>query len=150
MNESKGSKLFIGIAAVAVLLGVGATGYALLKEKPAQIETVEDAALAPQTENPRPDIQPADPLLPTIVFTDKGFTQSTYTFPDGMKIKVHNQSNQDLQFSSDNHPTHTEHTELNMRTLKPGESDTFTPAGKGSYEFHDHLNARYTGTLVIQ
>jgi hypothetical protein len=91
-----------------------------------------------------------DPLLPTIVFTDKGFSQPTYTFPADTAIKVDNQSSMDMQFSSDDHPTHKEHTELNMKVLGKGESGTFKPAGKGTYKFHDHINDQYEGTLVIQ
>jgi hypothetical protein len=55
-----------------------------------------------------------------------------------------------LEFSSDDHPTHREHIEMNLDVLKPGESATFKPAGKGTYKFHDHLHAQYDGTLIIQ
>ncbi|MDQ5932091.1 MAG: hypothetical protein QG649_176 [Patescibacteria group bacterium] len=149
MNREKSSTLFV-IAAIAVMvLGIAAAGYVILKDKPAATQPKEEAVVSSQVDSQISNKQPTA-LLPTIVFTDKGFTQPTYTFPEGLEVRVHNQSKMNLQFSSDDHPTHTEHTEMNLKTLKPDESATFKPAGKGTYMFHDHLNDRYTGTLIIQ
>lgn len=132
-----------------MVLGIAAAGYVILKDKPAATQPKEEAVVGSQVDSQISEKQPTT-LLPTITFTDKGFSQPTYTFPDGLEVRVHNQSKMNLQFSSDDHPTHTEHTEMNMNILKPGESGTFKPAGKGTYMFHDHLNDRYTGTLIIQ
>jgi S-adenosylmethionine:diacylglycerol 3-amino-3-carboxypropyl transferase len=55
-----------------------------------------------------------------------------------------------MQFSSANHPTHREDPEINMEMLAPGETGTFTPTTKGSHPFHDHINAQYTSTLVVE
>lgn len=147
MNQGKTSKIFIVIAVLLVVIGVGAAGYVLIKNisvEPVAETTVEDT-------EPQPVAQKEpDPLLPTISFVDTGFSQQTYTFPAGMDIRVHNQSKKNLEFSSDDHPTHKEHAELNMKTLKPGEAGVFRPAGKGTYHFHDHINSQYSGTLVIQ
>jgi hypothetical protein len=37
-----------------------------------------------------------------------------------------------------------------MGILAPGDSGTITPAGKGTYSFHDHINAEFTGTLIVE
>jgi len=128
-----------------VLVGVAAAVYVLLN-KDDGVDSAKKENIAPTSET----FDDGDPLLPTISFTDDGFSQATYTFPAGSAIRVDNQSSMDLQFSSDDHPTHKEHPELNMKVLGPGEAGTFTPPGKGTYRFHDHINDEFTGTLVIE
>lgn len=135
----------IALVALVVLIGGGVAAYAVLnKPKEAAPKTTV------QTGPANPDYKDPEPLLPTIVFTNSGFSQETYNFPANSAIKVHNQSKKNLEFSSDDHPTHKDAPELNMDVLKPGESGTFTPPGKGTYGFHDHINSQYEGTLVIQ
>ena len=148
-NKSK-STIAITAAVLLLLAGIGGATYALMQA--GTMSKDEQATTKPvvQTGPANPDYKAPDPLLPTIVFNDSGFTQKTYTFPAGTAIKVDNQSSMDLQFSSDDHPSHREHTELNMKVLAKGESGTFTPPGKGTYMFHDHINDQYEGTLVIQ
>lgn len=148
-NKSKPTVAII-IAVVIVLLGVGGATYALIQAANSNDDKATSTKPAVQTGPANKDYKAPDPLLPTIVFTDEGFSQPTYTYPADTAIKVDNQSSNDLQFSSADHPTHKEHPELNMKVLGAGKSGTFTPAGKGTYGFHDHLNPRSKGTLVIQ
>jgi hypothetical protein len=85
-----------------------------------------------------------------IVFTDDGFDPLKYVSKEGEAVTVRNDSSMDLQFSSADHPTHLEHPEFNMEVLSPGESGTFTPESIGTFEFHDHLNSQFTGTLTVE
>lgn len=144
--------VYIVVALLAVA-ALGATAYALMNDSEqsdtktlASQETKKETAETPQTT----EVGPADAVQPTIVFTDEGFSQESYTFPSGTAIRVENKSSMDMQFSSDDHPSHRDHAELNMELLGPGESGTFTPPGAGTYGFHDHINDQYEGTLVIQ
>ena len=137
------------VAALLVVIGLAAAAYVLLKDNSEETKTVVKTEQAPEVEPPG-DYKVPEPLLPTIVFNDSGFSQPTYTFPAGIEVRVDNQSEMNLEFSSADHPTHKEHTEMNLDVLKPGESATFKPAGKGTYGFHDHLHAQYDGTLIIQ
>ena len=149
-NKSKSTGIII-TAVVIVLIGIGAAAYALLRPAPesGSTEKTSTTTTQPSESTSTPADEP-DPLLPTIVFTDDGFTQETYNFPAGTAIKVDNQSSMDMQFSSEDHPSHREHPELNMQLLGAGESGTFTPPGAGTYGFHDHINDQFEGTLVIQ
>ena len=149
--KNNGAKIATIIAVVVVVLGIGAASYALLSSagKTTKNDTSADQKTVQNGPANKDYVEP-DPLLPTIVFTDDGFTQDTYTFPAGTAIRVDNQSEMDLQFSSDSHPTHEDHSELNMDVLSAGEAGTFTPPGKGTYGFHDHINDQYTGTLIIK
>jgi len=149
--EKRSNKVWVWVLVIVlVVVALGATGYALLsgtsEKKTTDTKTSEQAA---KTETKNTYKNP-DPLLPTIVFKDEGFTQAEYRFPAGTAIKVDNQSSMDMQFSSDDHPTHKDHSELNMKLLGPGESGTFTPPGKGTYGFHDHINDQFEGTLIIE
>ena len=84
-----------------------------------------------------------------ITFTNAGFDKASYIFSQG-PVTVRNESSMNLQFSSDDHPSHRDHAELNMNVLTPGESGRFTPPGAGSYGFHDHINDQFEGTLTIE
>lgn len=151
-NKSKPTVAIIA-AVVIVLVGIGVAAYALLRPAPESIGTEKTTTTT--TESSEPTSTPTDESesatqQPTIVFTDDGFSQETYTFPAGTQIKVDNQSSMDMQFSSDDHPSHREHSELNMQLLGAGESGTFTPPGTGTYGFHDHINDQFEGKLVIE
>jgi hypothetical protein len=137
------------IALILIIVGVGAAVYAMTRDAGKKEDTTAKTTEAP-TGPVNKDYVAPDPLLPTIVFNNDGFTQKEYRFPAGTAIKVDNQSDMDMQFSSDDHPSHKDHSELNMKLLGAGESGTFTPPGKGTYGFHDHINDQYAGTLIIE
>lgn len=84
-----------------------------------------------------------------ITYTDQGFSPSTLTVKVGTTIRVVNNSSDALEFSSDNHPTHLDNSELNMDVLAVGESSTFTVTKSGEHGFHDHLNASNEGILTV-
>jgi len=85
----------------------------------------------------------------TIVFKDGSFEPSNLTVKKGTTITVKNESDRDIQFSSADHPTHTIQSELNMRALSPGESDSFTITKTGTWGYHDHLDASKTGEIAV-
>lgn len=85
----------------------------------------------------------------TITFTDNGFTPTTLTVKKGTVVTVVNTSSHSVQFSSDDHPTHREDPEINMETLAPGKSGTFTATTVGTHGFHDHIDDSKVGTLIV-
>ncbi len=86
-----------------------------------------------------------------IVFTDDGFSAAEYSAVPGDTVTVRNDSSQDLQFSSDNHPTHRDEPALNTPVIAAGDTTTFTaPSEPGEYGFHDHIRSQFTGVLVIE
>jgi len=146
------SKAGLVVAAIVVLLGIGFAVYMVnndsgKKDTDSTQTTADSSAGTNDTTN---TTEKAVVGSTVITFTDEGFDKSTYTSKDGEAVTVKNESSMDLQFSSDDHPTHLEHQELNMDILGPGESGTFTPAGTGTYKFHDHINDQFGGTLVVQ
>lgn len=156
--EQKSSKTaWVVVAAVViVLLGVGAYAVTSNRSKTgdnnSQTTTPESSSTKKTEQQPATDKDntSADQgEATTIIFTDKGFSPATYSSKVGQAVKVQNSSSMQLQFSSDNHPAHTDEPELNLSVLAPGESASFTPSKAGTWGFHDHLHDQYTGTLTV-
>lgn len=86
----------------------------------------------------------------TITYTDSGFENAAYAVKSGGTVTVQNDSSETLEFSSDDHPAHTDNPELNMDALDPGESGQFTPQQTGEWGFHNHLFSNHSGVLTVQ
>jgi plastocyanin len=86
----------------------------------------------------------------TITYTNDGFSPKTVTVKSGDTVNVVNNSSTELEFSSNDHPTHLNDPELNMTTLEPGKSGSITPIKTGTMGYHNHLKASDTGTLTVE
>lgn len=87
---------------------------------------------------------------PTITYTNSGFEPNTLTVQAGTTITIKNDSSEDLQFSSDDHPTHTQNTELNETTLGPDQTQTLTLTQTGTWGYHNHIDPSDTGTIIVE
>lgn len=85
-----------------------------------------------------------------ITYTDEGFNPATLTVAAGTTVTITNESSEDLDFSSDKHPIHTDNPELNRNTLSSGDSETFKVTKPGTWGYHNHLNPGRKGTIVVQ
>jgi plastocyanin len=85
-----------------------------------------------------------------ITYTDEGFSPSVLIVDAGQTITIENESSRDLQFSSDQHPTHTQNEELNAEILPPGETQTLRLDERGTWGYHDHLNPGETGEVIVE
>ena len=142
----------LGLALVLALAGVVA--YMLMNQTSQTDTTPNDISSETKpnnsaAKNETNETDEGDTEVVIIVFTENGFTPNEYIVKAGQPVTVTNNSNGQLQFSSDDHPAHTDETELNLPVLEPGKSATFTPSQVGTWGFHDHLNAQYTGTLTV-
>ena len=137
--SSKSSLPFVIIGVIVALL-VGLSYFAYQSSTSPSPATPEEAADTPGESR----------ATSTIIFTDDGFAPSDYTVKANQPVTVTNNSSMDLEFSSNNHPTHHEQSELNMSVLRPGESGTFTPTKPGTWGFHDHLHDEFVGKLVVE
>lgn len=84
-----------------------------------------------------------------IMFTENGFSPEELEVSEGTRVTVRNESTQRVQFSSDDHPTHRLNIGMNLRTLSPGESDSFIAEPVGTHGFHDHIDDSFIGTLIV-
>ena len=151
MERSRTSKFVMGI--VLLVVGLGLLVWALTGRKaeaPASqsSETSQNANSEDSAKTSESSAE-AESTAATIVFTNDGFTPNKLTVKTGTVVTVKNESSNRVQFSSDDHPTHREDPEINMKTLAPGESGTFTAKTVGTHGFHDHIDDSKTGTLVV-
>ncbi len=150
------------IVLAVILIGGGVLAFALTREdnndtaantgtntQPSHDDHEHDHDHAHHHEQDESAQQPAAESA-TIIYTDNGFNPSSYKVKSGSTVVVKNESSQVLEFSSDDHPAHTDNSELNMTALSPGESGEFKPERTGRWGFHNHENAAHTGSLVVE
>ncbi len=146
------------IVIVLLLLGGAVAAFALTRDS----DTAEDTAGTPaDTRDTRPSdadmpVDEGDEAAPgmadavTVVYTNAGFVPNTYRLVRGGEVTIENRSSDPLDFASDDHPVHTDNTELNAGTIEPGDSVTITLDTAGTWGFHNHENASHTGTIIVQ
>ncbi|HEY0965418.1 MAG TPA: cupredoxin domain-containing protein [Candidatus Saccharimonadales bacterium] len=156
MEKSSNKAVWWILGVVAILVVGGLAAYALANQpKQSSPETTNDISSKSDSDNKSTDSDGNTPTSSdqaagvTIVFTDQGFEKTAYAVKKGQTVTVKNESDAQLQFSSDDHPTHTEDPELNLEVLEPGQSASFTPTTVGEHDFHDHLQSQFTGTLTV-
>jgi len=144
-------KLYISIGVILAVLTIAAI-YLLIFQQPAtaptndqQAETTTDSTEASVAED-NSDVADQNQ---TITYSDDGFSPADLAVKEGTKITIKNDSSRTLDFASDDHPTHLTNSELNVGLIEPGASKNFTPS-KGTWGFHDHLNASATGQIVVE
>jgi plastocyanin len=132
------------IILLVVVAGVGAWVY--FATKPAETTSTEDHSHTDSTQHEDNSNVPASA---TITAGDNGFSPNSVTIKKGQTIKIVNGSSSPIEFSSADHPTHLQDPELNMATLKPGESGSVTPETVGTHGYHDHLHPDHTGSITV-
>lgn len=140
-------KIIIGVVAVLVVGGV----ILFASEKSGEnhsndtaTEATSQSAASSESANTTASSETA-----TITYTDNGFAPATITVKSGTTVTVKNASSNSLQFDSDPHPQHTNNKELNVDDVPPGSSQTFVADTKGTFGYHNHLNASDTGTIIV-
>ena len=128
--------IIIAVVIALVVIGSAATAY-----------VISQNAGAPSN---KPASQSSSQATATITYSDSGFSPSLTTVKAGDTVAIKNTSSGDLQFDSDPHPVHTDDTELNVGTVAPGQTATFTVTTKGTFGFHNHLNPGDKASITIQ
>ncbi len=145
------NKALIGVAVVVIL---GGGGYLALhkssKNTPADLSNSPSASSRSTSTNTTPTTNANPTIAATITFDGTSFSPATVTVKSGDTIAVTNSSSEELQFDSDPHPAHTDDTDLNVGTVDPGQTVTFTVTKKGNFGYHDHLDAGIIGRIVIE
>lgn len=135
-----------GIIALVIMIG----GVVWVSRSDTADAPAENATNSPQQTATDEAITQSTSEAPTITFDGNSFSPSELTVPAGTTVTITNTSSREIQFDSDPHPAHTDNPELNVGTVEPGQSETFTVTTTGEHGFHDHLSANITGTLTVE
>lgn len=134
----------------AVILTLALAGLVLYVLQTQQTSTNKERSdVSPNVAQTSDQDAPAPSDRMAITYTNAGFEPHDITVKKGTVITVTNSSSHSVQFSSNDHPAHTENTEMNMATLAPGESDSYTASRTGTWGFHDHIDESKTGTVTV-
>lgn len=79
------------------------------------------------------------------------FTPATLTVAKGTTVTFKNSSSGTVQPASDPHPSHTKYPGFDAeKAVAAGQSYSMTFDTAGTWGYHNHLNTRQTGTIVVQ
>lgn len=86
----------------------------------------------------------------TVVLTDEGFRPRVVTIAAGETVTFRNDSGKYFWPASDFHPTHALYADFDAKEpLAPGETYAYAFAEPGTYPFHDHLAAYFSGIVRV-
>ena len=149
-----GNSIWVIIALVVVIAG----GWFLLSQTPESAPVTTETPVSDALTNNLP----ATPTV--IVYNDQGFSPSSITVAVGTTITFVNQSTNDMWVASAMHPTHTVYSGTSLsqhcpdtdnatfdecKGDAPGSSFSFTFNKEGVWNYHDHLNGSWTGTVIV-
>lgn len=148
------TKRLVASAAILVLLLAGA--WFLLMNKD-EANTANQAPLNTSTttedmttEEPNSSEGEDEVAAVTINYDGSTFTPNSVSIKTGERVRVVNNSSRTIDFASDEHPQHTDNSELNIGILTPNQSKSFVIEKTGTWNYHDHLNASQTGSIVVE
>lgn len=169
------NKIVIAVIVIAVLVILG--GYFLVGGRSAQPNPPAGETANEPTAAPLPAVgqTPAKPLpsstVPAdkknvVIYRDGGYSPSTLEIKQGETVVFQNQSSAAMWTASAVHPTHRLYSGTSLsehcgspaekdsfdacRGIQPGESWSFQFNKKGTWQYHNHLNATHTGTIVVK
>lgn len=87
----------------------------------------------------------------TVLYTNSGFSPAHLTVPAGTIVEFVNQSDADMWVASNVHPSHEILPTFDQFSgSSKGTSYMYTFDQKGTWKYHDHINAAFEGTIVVE
>mgnify|MGYP001559979891 CR=1 FL=1 len=106
-----------------------------------------------QTQEQQTQAQPTE-IAAIVTFSDSGVSPATVTIKSGQGLTWTNNSKNNIQVASANHPTHTINPELTkgefVIELSPGENSSVKLEKVGNFGYHDHLDLTVFGKVVVE
>jgi plastocyanin len=86
-----------------------------------------------------------------VTYTDEGFVPNEVTISLGETVTFVNESSKPMWVASNVHPAHTILPTFDQfMTSAVGESYSYTFDQAGEWEYHDHVNARQLGVVIVK
>jgi plastocyanin len=101
---------------------------------------------------PTPVTQPAQAPAVIVTYTDAGFSPSIITIKRGNMVRFINASEtgKSMWVASGPHPTHSALPSFDQKTsVGVGGSYTYTFTQTGQWPFHNHLDSRRQGRVIV-
>lgn len=141
--------VFVIILSLGAVAAWALTGKSTEPEATADTSSVNQSTQLTDSETGAATDTPETAETAIIVFGAAGFSPEAITVKKGTVVTIKNESDNSVQFSSDNHPSHLTNPEMNASTIGPGESTTYTANTVGTFGFHDHIDDSKTGTVTV-
>ena len=150
------NKLFL----IIIIIIIAAGGYFFLKRAPVQ---TTPAAQTPTPEQTAPAQSSAEKESAaeekTVTYTDNGYSPSTLEINAGDTVVFKNGSSQSMWPASAMHPAHKDYPTIGgclgstfdaCKGVQPGDSWPFQFDIAGNWKYHDHLNPKNFGAIIVQ
>lgn len=85
-----------------------------------------------------------------IIVTKNGFEPETVVIKAGTKVVWLNQSGGAATINSAVHPDHLLYPPLNLGQFNDGSTVSLVFGKSGKYTYHNHLNPKQTGTIIVE
>ena len=86
----------------------------------------------------------------TVTLSKNGFSPTQVTINVGSAIRWKNESGSQQTVNSDNYPTNQLHRELNFGVFNSRSSVVYTFTKPGTYGYHNQLNPKESGEIVVK
>lgn len=112
----------------------------------ARVETIEK-----QQENQPSKVLRKTQAQQTAKYTENGFEPNILIVPTGTTIIFINNSRKSMWVASNPHPAHTDLSTFDQKEgVGEEKSYSFTFTQEGSWEYHNHLIPKDTGTIIVE
>lgn len=105
-------------------------------------------------QNTTQEIAPAIVGVPKqyeILYTADGFAPAVLSITAGDTVTFVNNSKESFWPASNNHPTHTAYPEFDAKAkIEDGKTYEFTFTKSGEWGYHNHLNPKMVGVVVVK
>lgn len=158
--------LFVAILVIA-LIALGAYAFSTNRASAPSNEVAVEENTVESTGSVMENEEDGGPALAVVTLTDDGFSPSSVTVARGETVRFINDSSRGMWVGVDEHPTHTEYDGTSTRehctngmntgtsfdqctSVEKGVFWDFTFTKSGTFDFHNHVGASNTGTVVVQ
>jgi hypothetical protein len=140
------AKLVIGIVVGLFFIGIlTIIGFSTQKKTDTSSSTAQTSSSSQSTDT----TQDTD-VAATIIYTNEGFQPNFYIIDANNYIRVRNNSTHPLQFMSDPVEKNSDEPEFNLGDIKPGGNAKVYITQKGTWGFHNALNANDIGQIIVR
>ncbi|KKR33738.1 MAG: Plastocyanin [Candidatus Gottesmanbacteria bacterium GW2011_GWC2_39_8] len=139
----------------AVILVILAGGYFLMKGQSSKVansnplQVNQENINIPANTEPTKEVQKPEGM--TVEYSENGFSPQMVLVKAGSTVTFVNKGSDLMWVASSPHPQHTDLAGFDaLKGYKTGESYTYTFTQIGTWKFHNHLNPKDFGSVVVE